>query len=67
MLGHVGQDPEAALGVLKVAVLNASLDHVERRGNHEGGRSTRDRRDKVLKPGCLVVILQAKKELLGKG
>lgn len=65
--GHVGQDLEAALGVVKVAVLDARLDDVQGRRHDEGGRSTADRGDKVLVPGGLVVVLKTKDELLGKG
>lgn len=38
VLGHVGQDPETALRVLEVAVLNTSLDYVQRRRDDQRSR-----------------------------
>lgn len=67
VLGHVGQDPEAALGVVKVAVLDAGLDDVERRGDDERGRGAGNGGDEVLEPRGLVVVLQLEQVLLGKG
>jgi hypothetical protein len=67
VLGHVGQDTEAALGVLKIAVLDAGLDDVEGRRDDEGGRGAGDRGDKVLAPRGLVVVLELEEELLGEG
>ena len=67
VLGHVGQDAEAALRVVKVAVLDARLDDVERRRHDERGRGAGDGRDKVLEPRRLVVVLEAEEELLGEG
>lgn len=67
VLGHVGQDAETALGVLKVAVLNTGLDDIEGSGDDEGGRGTGDGGDKVLEPGGLVVVIELEEELLGKG
>lgn len=64
--GHVGQDAEAALGVVKVLVLNAGLDDVERCRHNERGRGTGNRGDKVLEPGGLVVVLELEEELLGE-
>jgi len=66
ILGHVSQDAEAALGVLKVAVLNAGLDDVEWCRHDQRRGSTRDGGNKVLEPGGLVVVLEAEKELLGE-
>ena len=67
VLGHVGQDPEAALGVLKVAVLDAGLDDVEGRGDDERCRGTGDGGDEVLEPGGLVVVFEVEEVLLGEG
>jgi len=63
---HVGQDTETALGVIKIAVLDARLDDVERGRYDERCRRTGDGCDKVLEPRRLVVVLQAKEELLGE-
>lgn len=43
--------------VLEVGVLNPRLDRVERRGDGDGRDGTRYRRDKILAPGRLVVVL----------
>lgn len=48
ILHHVGDNPEAALGVLKVLVLNAGLDNVERCRDDEGCAGTGNGCDKVL-------------------
>ena len=67
VLGHVGQDAEAALRVLKVAVLDTGLDHVEGSRDNKRGRGTSNRRHKVLPPRSLVVVLEVEEVLLGKG
>lgn len=67
VLGHVGQNAEAALGVLEVAVLDTGLDHVKRSRDDKRGRGTGNRRNKVLEPRSLVVVLQVEEVLLGKG
>ena len=67
MPGHVGQDLETALGVVKVLVLDASLDDVEGRRHDQRGRRAGDGGDEVLEPRRLVVVLQREEELLGKG
>ena len=64
--GHVGQDAETALGVVKVLVLDTGLDDVERRRHNKRGRGTGDRGDKVLEPRGLVVVLELEEELLGE-
>jgi hypothetical protein len=65
MLHHVGHDPEAALGVLEVPVLDAGLDDVERSGDEERGAGTGDRGDEVLRPRCGVVVAEFVEVLLG--
>jgi hypothetical protein len=52
--------------VLEVAVLNTGLDHVERGGDNQGGASTADGGDEVLRPGGGVVILQFVDIFLGE-
>ncbi len=42
VLHHVGDDPEAGLGVLEVAVLDTGLDHIEGCGDNERGAGTAD-------------------------
>lgn len=66
VLHHVGHDTEAGLGVLEVAILDAGLDHVERGGDDQGGASTADGGDKVLRPGGGVVVLQFVDIFLGE-
>lgn len=66
MLHHVGNDTEARLGVLEVAVLDTGLDHIERGGDDQGGASSADGGDEVLRPGGGVVVLQVVDVLLGK-
>jgi hypothetical protein len=65
--GHLGHDRKARLPDLKVAVLDARLDHVEGGRDDERCRSTRDRGDKVLGPGRLVVVGQGEEILFCKG
>lgn len=67
LLGHVGQDAEAALRVVKVAVLDARLDDVEGRRHDERGRGAGDGGDEVLEPRGLVVVVEVEEELLGEG
>lgn len=50
VLHHVGHDPEAALGVLKVPVLNTGLDDIERSRDDERRASSGDGGNKVLRP-----------------
>lgn len=66
VLRHVGEDAEAALGVVEVAVLNSGLNNIEGSGNDQRGRGTSDRSNKVLEPGSLVIILEVEKVFLGK-
>lgn len=66
VLHHVGDDTEARLGVLEVAVLDASLDHVEGSGNDKRCASTADGGDEVLRPRGLVVVLQSVDVFLGE-
>lgn len=66
VLHHVGDDAQAGLGVLEVAVLDAGLDHVKRGGHDQGGRSTGNGGNEVLAPGGLVVVLQTVDVLLGE-
>jgi len=63
---HLGQDLHARLGVLKVLVLHPRLDDIKRRGHKQRRRRTRNRRDKVLEPRRLVVVLQLEQVLLGE-
>lgn len=67
VLHHVGDNPEAGLGVLEVAVLNTGLDDVEGSGDEEGGGGTGDGGDEVLEPRGLVVVVEAEEVLLGEG
>lgn len=67
VLGHVGQDSEATLGVVKVAVLDSGLDDIERSGDDKRGRGTSNRGNEVLEPAGLVVVLEVEEVLLGKG
>lgn len=67
VLGHVGQDAEARLGVVKVAVLDAGLDDIEGGRNDKRRRSAGDGGDEVLEPRCLVVVVEAKEKFLRKG
>ena len=50
--------------VLEVRVLDARLDRVQRRRDGDGRNGARDRRDEVLAPGRLVVVLDAEQVLL---
>lgn len=67
VLGHVAQNSEAALGVVKVAVLDSRLDDIEGGGNDERGRGTGNGSNEVLEPSRLVVVLEVEEPLLGKG
>lgn len=67
VLGHVGNNLETRLWVLKVSHLDAGLDDIERSGDDEGGGSTTDGCNKVLVPGSGVVVLEVEDELLSSG
>jgi hypothetical protein len=65
VLHHVGNDSEAALGVLEISVLDTGLDDIERGRDQERGGGTGDRGDEVLRPGCRVVVAEFVEVLLG--
>jgi len=65
--GHVRQDPESALRIVKVAVLDPGLDDVQGRRHDQGRGCSGDGGDKVLEPRRLVVVLKPEEELLGEG
>lgn len=67
VLHHVRQDAESRFGVLKVAVLDTGLDHIQRSGNDQGGAGTAHRGDEVLGPAGGVVVLQGVDVFLGEG
>lgn len=66
VLHHVGDDPEAGLGVLEVAVLDTGLDHVQGSGDDQRGASTAHGGDEVLGPGGGVVVLEFVDVFLGE-
>lgn len=66
LLRHVAQDPEAALGVLEVSVLDSGLDDIERGRDDERGRGTSNRGHEVLEPAGLVVVLEVEQVLLSE-
>ena len=66
VLHHVGDNTEAGLGVLEVAVLNTGFNHVEGSGDDEGGAGTADGGDEVLGPRSFVVVLQTVDVFLGE-
>ena len=65
-LGHVGHNPEARFRVVKVAVLDTGLNHVQGSRDNQRGTGTADRGDKVLSPRGRVVVLQGVDVLLGE-
>jgi hypothetical protein len=67
MLHHVGDNPEAALGVFEVPVLDSRLDDVERSRDDQRGAGTSNRSDKILRPRSSVVIRQFVEVFLGCG
>ena len=67
MPGHVGQNPEAALGVLEVTILDSGLDHIERSRHDQRGGCAGNGRYEVLEPRSLVVVLELEQVLLGEG
>ena len=66
ILGHVAQDPEPALGILKVSVLDPGLDDVERSGDDEGGGCADYRGHEVLHPARGVVVGELVDVFFGK-
>ncbi len=66
ILCHVRQNPESSLRVLKVSVLDTSLDNVQRGGDDKRRRGTGDGGDEVLEPRRLVVVAETEKVFLGK-
>ena len=65
MLHHVGNNPETALGVLEVLVLDSGLDDVEGSGDDERSTGTGDRGNEVLRPGSGVVVGELVEVFLG--
>ncbi len=53
--------------VLEIGVLYARFDRVERRGDRDGRHGTDDRRDEVLGPRRLAIILHAEYIILRDG
>lgn len=56
LLRHVGDDAETALLNLEVSVLYPGLDNIHGCGDDDGGTGTCNGSDKVLAPGCFVVV-----------
>jgi len=67
VLGHVGENAETAFWVVEVPVLDTGLDNVQRGGDDERCRSTCNRGDEVLEPGCGVVVGQLEEIFFGGG
>jgi len=67
ILHHTSNNLESTLRVFEVAVLDTGLDDIERSGNEEGSRGTGDGSNKVLEPGCFVVVVEAIEIALGEG
>jgi hypothetical protein len=65
VLHHVGNNPEAAFGVLEVLVLNSGLYDVEGSRDEERGASTGNRSNKILRPRSGVVVAELVEVLLG--
>lgn len=66
VLDHVRHNSEARLRVLKVAVLDAGLDHIQGCGHDQRSTSSAHRGHKVLGPAGRVVVLQIVDVFLGK-
>lgn len=66
MLHHVLNNLEATFWVVKVLVLDTSLDNIERGGDEKRSRCSGNRSNKVLEPRSLVVILQTEEVTLGE-
>jgi hypothetical protein len=64
--GHLGENPDTALGVVEVLVLDTGLDDIERSRHDQRGRGTGNGGDEVLEPGRLVVVLETEDVLLCK-
>lgn len=58
ILHHASNNLETTFGVLKITILDSSLDHVQRSGNNQWCGRTSNRSNEVLEPGCFVVIIQ---------
>lgn len=63
VLNHFSDNLEPALGVLKVPVLDARLDDVQRGRNHQGRRGTGNRGNKVLSPSGLAIVRNSQRLL----
>jgi len=50
VLHHVGDNPDTALGILEVPVLNSGFDNVQWCRDNQGGGSTSDGGNEVLVP-----------------
>lgn len=67
VLGHAGDNSEAGLLGLEVAVLDTGLDDVKGSRDDERGGSTSNGSDEVLAPGGGVVIGELEEVFLGSG
>lgn len=63
---HVANDRHTAHLRFEVRVLNTGLDDIQWRRNSNARDTTRNARHKVLGPGSIRVVLQAKHVLLGE-
>ena len=66
VLDEILHHGETANLCLEVGVLDTGLDSVERRSNGDGGDGTGDRRNEVLAPGRLVVVVEVEEVVLGE-
>ena len=67
VLEEVLDDGDSGDLVLEVCILDAGLDGVEGGSDGDGSDRACDRRDEVLAPGGLGVVLDAQNVVLGEG
>mmetsp|Transcript_23249 Transcript_23249/g.74859 ORF Transcript_23249/g.74859 Transcript_23249/m.74859 type:complete len:315 (+) Transcript_23249:487-1431(+) len=63
---HVADDAHSALGCVERPVLDAGLDHIQRRGHCDGGSCACDGGDKRLAKGGILVVLELEHALHGQ-
>lgn len=64
ILHHLAHNPEAALGVIEIPILNARLDDIQGCRNDQRSRRARDGSHEILRPRRLVVVLELEQLLL---
>jgi hypothetical protein len=66
VLNHILNNLKSTLRVIEIAVLDSRLNHIERGADKQTRRGTANRRNEVLKPRRLVIVLELEQVTLGE-